>query len=65
MGKVTEVAPSVGSPGLRAQGPRNQVDAEVLEVIILLEGKPPVMPGMRVDVFFKSDQRVSAAIRRQ
>lgn len=60
-GKVTEVAPSVGSPGLRAQGPRQQIDAEVLEVKIELDGKPPVMPGMRVDVFFKAEQRVSAA----
>lgn len=63
-GKVTEVAPSVGSPGLRAQGPRQQIDAEVLEVKIELDGQPPVMPGMRVDVFFKAGQRVSAAIRR-
>jgi HlyD family secretion protein len=61
-GKVVEVAPSVGSPGLRAQGPRQQLDAEVLEVTIELEGKPSVMPGMRVDVFFKSEQRVSAVI---
>ena len=63
-GKVTEVAPSVASPGLRAQGPRQQLDAEVLEVKIELDGKPPVMPGMRVDVFFKAEQRVSAAIRK-
>jgi HlyD family secretion protein len=61
-GKVTEIAPSVGSPGLRAQGPRQQLDAEVLEVTIQLEGTPSVMPGMRVDVFFKSEQRVSAVI---
>jgi HlyD family secretion protein len=64
IGKVTEVAPSVGSPGLRPQGPGHQVDAEVLEVKIELDGKPPVMPGMRVDVFFKNEQRVSAIIRK-
>ena len=58
-GKVTEVAPMVGLPGLRAQGPGQQLDAEVLEVKIELEGKPPVMPGMRVDVYFKAEQRVS------
>lgn len=60
-GQVTEVAPSVGSPGLRAQGPRQQLDAEVLEVKIVLEGQPSVLPGMRVDVFFKAEQRVSSA----
>lgn len=63
IGKVTEIAPSVGSPGLRAQGPRQQLDVEVLEVKIELEGKPPVMPGMRVDVFFRSGQRVSSVNR--
>lgn len=62
-GKVTEVAPMVGSPGLRAQGPGQQLDAEVLEVKIELEGKPPVMPGMRVDVFFKAEERVSAVAK--
>ncbi len=60
-GKVTEIAPAVGTPGLRAQGPRQQLDAEVLEVKIELEGTPPVMPGMRVDVFFKAEKRVSNA----
>ena len=63
-GKVIEVAPAVGAPGLRAQGPRQQIDAEILEVKIELDGKPPVMPGMRVDVFFKAEQRVSAAARK-
>ena len=59
-GRVTEVAPSVGSPGLRSQGPVQHLDAEVLEVTIDLAGKPPLMPGMRVDVFFKAEERVSA-----
>lgn len=61
LGKVTEIAPSVGLPGLRAQGPRQQFDAEVLEVKIELDGNPPVMPGMRVDVFFKPVQKATAA----
>jgi len=60
-GRVTEVAPSVGSPGLRSQGPVQQLDAEVLEVTIDMAGKPPLMPGLRVDVFFKAEDRVSAA----
>lgn len=64
-GKVTEIAPTVGSPGLRSQGPRQQLDAEVLEVKIQLDGVPPVRPGMRVDVFFKSQQEVSAILPRK
>lgn len=59
-GRVTEVAPFIGSPALRAQGPRQQLDAEVLEVTIELDGTPAVLPGMRVDVFFKAEERVSA-----
>jgi HlyD family secretion protein len=60
-GRVTEVAPAVGSPGLRSQGPVQHLDAEVLEVTIDMAGKPPLMPGLRVDVFFKAEERVSAA----
>lgn len=60
-GRVTEIAPAVGSPGLRSQGPVQQLDAEVLEVMIEMAGKPPLMPGLRVDVFFTAEERVSAA----
>ncbi len=59
-GRVATIAPVVAAPGLRAQGPRKQLDVEVLEVKIDLEGSPPLMPGMRVDVYFKAEQRVSA-----
>lgn len=63
-GRVTDVAPVVGTPGLRSQGPVQQLAAEVLEVTIDMAGKPPLMPGLRVDVFFKADERVSAATTR-
>jgi HlyD family secretion protein len=29
---------------------------EVLEVMVALDGQPPLLTGMRVDVFFKSDE---------
>ena len=60
-GRVSSIAPSLGSPGIRAQGPRKQLDVEVLEVMIDLQGTPKLLPGMRVDVFFRSGQRVSSA----
>jgi HlyD family secretion protein len=63
-GRVTEIAPVVGTPGLRSQGPVQQLAAEVLEVTIEMAGKPPLMPGLRVDVFFKAEERVSAATTR-
>ena len=59
-GKVTEVAPLVGKPGLPAQGPIKHLDVEVLEVKLELADKSPLMPGMRVDVFFSTEQEVSA-----
>ena len=63
-GRVTEIAPVVGTPGLRSQGPVQQLAAEVLEVTIEMAGKPPLMPGLRVDVFFKAEERVSAVTTR-
>jgi len=31
---------------------------KVLQVLVDLEGRPPLIPGMRVDVFFKPDNTV-------
>ena len=64
-GRVTKIAPSVGSPGLRAQGPNKNLDVEVLEVTIELAGEQSLLPGMRVDVFFKMIRQGSAATRRE
>lgn len=59
-GKVTEIAPSVGAPAIRSQGPKKRLDVEVLEVVVELAGKPPLKSGMRVDVFFRQPQQVSS-----
>ena len=40
---------------LGQRGPRRPTDVDVLEVIIDLDGKPPLLPGMRVDVFLRAD----------
>jgi HlyD family secretion protein len=60
-GKVTLVDPALGSPALKARGPRKPSDVDVLEVKIALDGETPLMPGMRVDVFFKKKDPVKAA----
>ena len=52
-GKVVEVAPSLAMPRMGARGIRRATDVEVLEVVIDLEGSVPLLPGMRVDVFFR------------
>jgi HlyD family secretion protein len=54
-GRVGLMAHSLGAPRLAAKGPRRPNDQDVLQVLVDLEGAPPLIPGMRVDVFFKPD----------
>lgn len=60
-GTVTQVAPALGSPRITTRGPRRPNDVEVLEVLAALDGTPPLMTGMRVDVFFRHETSASAA----
>ena len=60
-GTVASIAPALGKPRLAARGPRKPNDVDVLEVVIEVDGLPPLKPGMRVDVFFKPDTKVKAA----
>ena len=53
-GKVTSIAKSLGPPRIASRGPRRPNDVEVLEVLVDLDGEPPLLTGMRVDVFFKA-----------
>ena len=62
-GKVTAIAAKVGSPALGLRGPSQPRDVEILEVDITLDGKPPLLPSMRVDVFFKPKGNVRAAAK--
>lgn len=55
-GVVSDVASALGSPRIASRGPRRPTDVDVLEVVADLEGSPPLLTGMRVDVFFKRDQ---------
>ncbi|MDX2288517.1 MAG: efflux RND transporter periplasmic adaptor subunit [Hyphomicrobiaceae bacterium] len=52
-GTIIKLAPSLSSPEIRARGPRRPTDVEILEVTIELEGETPLLPGMRVDAFFR------------
>jgi HlyD family secretion protein len=54
-GKVASLAQALGPSRLGQRGPRKPTDVDVLEVLIDLEGQPVLLPGMRVDVFFKPD----------
>ena len=59
-GVVTQVAPALGAPRITSRGPRRPTDVEVLEVLIGLDGTPPLLTGMRVDAFFRHEAAAAA-----
>ncbi|MGE8940763.1 HlyD family secretion protein [Leptospira interrogans] len=54
-GKVTALAPVLAAPRQSQRGPRRPTDVEVLEVTIEPDAKTPLMPGLRVDTFFRRE----------
>ena len=62
-GKVASLAGYVGPPRLGNRGPRKPTDVDILEVLIDMDGNPPLLPGMRADVFFRTD--VTSELARQ
>jgi HlyD family secretion protein len=63
-GKVASLAPALGPGKLGQRGPRRPNDVDVLEVVVDMEGQPPLLPGMRVDVFFKPVETVQGSVQR-
>ncbi len=64
-GVVKEISGALGSPRIASRGPRRPNDVDVLEVVVDLDGVPPLLTGMRVDVFFhrqEAEARKSASI---
>lgn len=59
-GVVTSISQSLGAPRIASRGPRRPNDVEVIEVMVSLDGHPPLFTGMRVDVFFKLESSASA-----
>jgi HlyD family secretion protein len=57
-GKVVTIAQALGPGKIAQRGPRRPNDVEVLEVVVDLAAGSPLLPGMRVDVFFKPDATV-------
>ncbi len=60
-GKIASIAQSLAPSRLGQRGPRKPTDVDVLEVIIELTGQPPLLPGMRVDVFLRPDAQAQPA----
>ncbi len=60
-GVVTSISQTLATPRIASRGVRRPTDIEVLEVLVALDGTPPLLTGMRVDVFFKQDEPAQAA----
>lgn len=60
-GSVTSISQSLGAPRIATRGPRRPNDVEVVEVMVSLDGNPPLFTGMRVDTFFKTDTTAASA----
>lgn len=59
-GTVASISQSLGAPRIASRGPRRPNDVEVVEVMVDLDGNPPLFTGMRVDTFFKNGSAASA-----
>jgi multidrug efflux pump subunit AcrA (membrane-fusion protein) len=53
-GHVSAISPALALPELGASGPGRRTDVDTLEVTVDLDVKTPLLPGLRVDVFFKN-----------
>ncbi len=58
-GRVSSIAQSLSTPRIATRGPRRPNDVEVLEAVVDLDGSPPLLTGMRVDVFFRHNATAS------
>jgi len=58
-GTVRSISQSLGAPRIATRGPRRPNDVEVVEVMVSLDGHPPLFTGMRVDTFFKLDNQAA------
>jgi HlyD family secretion protein len=59
-GKVASLGQALGPSRIGQRGPRKPTDVDMLEIMIDLAGQPPLLPGMRVDVYLKPDTTASA-----
>lgn len=56
-GRVVRIGQTVGRKNFTSETPGERLDTKVLEVLVELDAPGPLMPGLRVDVFFETSQR--------
>lgn len=59
-GRVATIAQTVAPPRIAQRGPRRPNEQDTLEVTIDMDAGGSLLPGMRVDVFFRADSGSSA-----
>lgn len=52
-GRITTIAQALAPGKVPLKGPRRGTEVDTLEVMVDLDGTPPLLPGMRVDVLVK------------
>jgi HlyD family secretion protein len=60
-GKIATLGLALGPSRIGQRGPRKPTDVDMLEITIDLVGQPPLLPGMRVDVYLKPDATANSA----
>jgi HlyD family secretion protein len=53
--KVVEISRRMGRRSVRVDDPKDRIDVKVLETLLELEGTPPLVTGMRVSAFVKTE----------
>jgi HlyD family secretion protein len=64
-GRVAVVAKMLAPAKLAQRGPRRPTDQDSLEILVDLDAAPELLPGMRVDVYFRApagEKRATAAV---
>jgi HlyD family secretion protein len=57
-GKVTAIAPIVGAASTAPRGSRGPTDVEIVEVLIDLADRGPLVSGIKVDAYFRRAEPV-------
>lgn len=52
-GKVVAIANRMGRKNVRTDEPTERIDTKILEVVVELEGTPPLVPGLRITGYIK------------
>ena len=60
-GRISSISPALSAPELGGLGAARRTDIDVLQIFVDLDPGSPVIPGLRVDVFFKALTAQTAA----